>query len=215
VLTHASRLRVFAVSLSLLAGTVDAFGFISLHGLFVSFMSGNSTQLGVGLAGGPGGAGFAAALIPSFVLGVVAGTLVARAWPARRRSALLALVCLLLALAALLASRAVPHASALAMTLAMGAENVSFAGDGEVNTGVTYMTGTLVKFGQSLVAAVSGDDRFGWVFHLVLWLALVLGAALGAMLFVRLGPGGLWLAAGAALLLGLAAWRLDGKRAAS
>ncbi len=39
-----------ACALSLLAGYVDGIGFLHLGGLFVSFMSGNSTRLGVSLA---------------------------------------------------------------------------------------------------------------------------------------------------------------------
>ena len=42
---------IFIVTLaSLLAGFVDAVGFIASGGLFISFMSGNSTRLGIGLA---------------------------------------------------------------------------------------------------------------------------------------------------------------------
>jgi len=41
-----------ACALSALAGYVDAIGFLHLGGLFVSFMSGNSTRLGVSLADG-------------------------------------------------------------------------------------------------------------------------------------------------------------------
>ena len=39
-----------ACTLSALAGYIDGIGFIQLGGLFVSFMSGNSTRLGVSLA---------------------------------------------------------------------------------------------------------------------------------------------------------------------
>lgn len=42
-------LRLFAASLSFLAGFVDALGFIHLGGYFVSFMSGNSTRMAVSL----------------------------------------------------------------------------------------------------------------------------------------------------------------------
>ena len=41
-----------ACALSALAGYVDGIGFLHLGGLFVSFMSGNSTRLGVSLAEG-------------------------------------------------------------------------------------------------------------------------------------------------------------------
>src|SRR3546814_19780604 len=41
-----------AVLLAVLAGFVDAIAYISLGGFFASFMSGNTTRLGVGLATG-------------------------------------------------------------------------------------------------------------------------------------------------------------------
>ena len=41
-----------ACALSALAGYVDGIGFLHLGGLFVSFMSGNSTRMGVSLTDG-------------------------------------------------------------------------------------------------------------------------------------------------------------------
>ncbi|HWW25634.1 MAG TPA: DUF1275 family protein, partial [Caulobacter sp.] len=41
-----------AAGLSGVAGYIDAIGFLKLGGFFVSFMSGNSTRLGVGIATG-------------------------------------------------------------------------------------------------------------------------------------------------------------------
>ena len=43
------RARMLALVLAMLAGYVDAIGFIQIGGFFVSFMSGNSTRLAVGL----------------------------------------------------------------------------------------------------------------------------------------------------------------------
>ena len=91
----------------------------------------------------------------------------------------------------------------------MGAENTVFAQDGEVRLGLTYMTGALVKLGKAITATLMGGDRFGWAPHLLLWLGLVAGAALGALAFHRLGPAALWIAAAAMALLALAAARLD------
>ena len=68
-----SRRWFLAACLAALAGYVDAIGFLKLGGLFVSFMSGNSTRLAVGLAELSGIAGLALAIVAAFVGGVVAG----------------------------------------------------------------------------------------------------------------------------------------------
>jgi len=71
--------RLLAACLSSLAGFVDALAFLKLGGFFVSFMSGNSTRLGVGLAQWSTNAGIAGGLIATFVVGVFFGSL-AGAW---------------------------------------------------------------------------------------------------------------------------------------
>lgn len=47
--THDLRTQALAAALAALAGYVDASGFLSTGGYFVSFMSGNSTRLGIGV----------------------------------------------------------------------------------------------------------------------------------------------------------------------
>src|ERR1700740_842479 len=72
-----TRNIALACALSALAGYVDAIGFLHLGGLYVSFMSGNSTRMGVSLAEGQwSGAGEWPALIALFVLGAAAGSLI-------------------------------------------------------------------------------------------------------------------------------------------
>ncbi len=66
-----------ACALSALAGYVDGIGFLHLGGLFVSFMSGNSTRMGVSLAQGQWwNALEALGLIALFVTGAAAGSLI-------------------------------------------------------------------------------------------------------------------------------------------
>src|SRR3546814_10053565 len=68
---------VLALLLALVAGWVDAVGFLQLGGFFVSFMSGNSTRLGVGVGSGFWReAGLAAGLMATFVGGVAFGNLI-------------------------------------------------------------------------------------------------------------------------------------------
>jgi uncharacterized membrane protein YoaK (UPF0700 family) len=62
-----------AFCLSGLAGFVDALGFLSLGGFFVSFMSGNTTRFAIELAGRhAGGILLAVTILGLFVLGVSA-----------------------------------------------------------------------------------------------------------------------------------------------
>ena len=69
---------ILAMSLAALAGFIDATGYIHLHHLFVSFMSGNSTQAMVAAAQADGPK-FAAVgrTILLFVCGVAVGELIA------------------------------------------------------------------------------------------------------------------------------------------
>ena len=184
---------------------VDALGLLKLGGLFVSFMSGNSTRMAVGIATKPTLAWTAAGLIGAFVGGVFVGALLARMAGRWRKQAVLALVLALLTIAASLAG-SVGDGLTLLMAAAMGAENNMFQRDGEVSIGVTYMTGALVKLGQALASAVTGGPAFGWLPHLLLWLGLVAGAVAGALLFGRMDLGALWVACGWCLLL--LAWSL-------
>lgn len=201
-------LIAIAVALAALAGFVDAIAFSAL-GFFTSFMSGNSTRMGVALGGHElGDAAIAGALLLAFLAGVIAATVVAHAFVARRKVAVMALVTILLLLAASLAGPLSDRIDLLLVAAAMGAANGVFARDGEVTIGVTYMTGSLVKLGQKLAAALIGDsDRWGWLPYLALWAGFAAGAVMGAGGFIQLGMSALWVAVGgAAVLTGVVAW---------
>jgi uncharacterized membrane protein YoaK (UPF0700 family) len=204
-----SPLIAVAILLAALAGFVDALAFTSLGGFFASFMSGNTTRLGVGLGGGmPGDAAMAGSLILSFVAGVILSSIIVRARAPRSHAAVMALVTALLVLAALVATLAPGRIALLLLAAAMGAENGVFTREGEVAIGLTYMTGSLVRMGQGLANALMGDaDRFGWVRYLALWIGFAAGVVLGAEAQARWGWDALWLApiAAAALTLLVAA----------
>jgi uncharacterized membrane protein YoaK (UPF0700 family) len=74
------------------------------------------------------------------------------------------------------------------------------------------MTGTLVKPGQRIAAALLVGDRFAWVRYLLLWSGRVFGAAVGALIIHHIGLNGLWLGVGAAMLLAVLASCLDSGR---
>jgi uncharacterized membrane protein YoaK (UPF0700 family) len=195
-----------AIALSFLAGYVDALGFLSTGHFFVSFMSGNSTRMGIGLQEGRGQyALIAVGVIGLFVAGVILGSLVAGRWPRHRKAVVLCFVATLLAVAALAQWQDWTYVPTAAMILAMGAENTVFEREGEVAIGLTYMTGSLVKLGQGIAGWLRGGPRWSWVPYALLWSGLVLGAVSGAAMSQRWAAVGLWLGAGYALALALVA----------
>ncbi len=193
-----------AAGLSALAGYVDAIGFLTLGGFFVSFMSGNSTRFGVAVATGEWQlAATALGLIGLFVIGVVLGSTAARRAGEGRKSVVLGLEALLLAMGAALLSSGRPLLGMVPVVLAMGVENTVFQKGGDVRVGLTYMTGTLVRVGQRIATALHGGARWDWVPFLLLWIGLAAGGALGALVFLRLGVAALWLAAVVVAVLAL------------
>lgn len=196
------KFRTLALCFAALAGFVDAIGFLQSGGLFVSFMSGNSTRLAIGVVDAARVGLAAAGLIALFVLGVVLNVLFgARVRAIHRKVAATGMVAVLLVAAAVaqsLGGRTVPIAL---LVLAMGASNAIFQRDGDVSIGVTYMTGTLVKLGHRIAGALRGEDRTAWVPYLMLWLALVLGGIAGAAGALWSVTASLWFAAAFAFAL--------------
>jgi uncharacterized membrane protein YoaK (UPF0700 family) len=192
-----------ACALSALAGYVDGIGFLHLGGLFVSFMSGNSTRMGVSLAEGDWlPAAQAGGLIALFVVGAAAGSLIVLGRSAYCQCWLLLVEAALLAAAALCHAFGFASSAIGAIVLAMGLENAVFQIEGGAGLGLTYVTGALVKVGQLLAAALTGGPRFGWLPNLLLWAALVAGSTCGALAYFWINLAAIWFAAGFSLTLG-------------
>jgi uncharacterized membrane protein YoaK (UPF0700 family) len=197
-----SRNVALACALSALAGYVDGIGFLHLGGLFVSFMSGNSTRMGVSLGDGNWlDAAKAFGLIALFVIGAAAGSLIVLGRGANRQPWLLLVEAALLAGAALCHTFGLPNVAIAAIVLAMGLENAVFQIEGGAGLGLTYVTGALVKAGQLIAAALTGGARWGWAPNLMLWAALVTGALCGGLAYHWINLAAIWFAAGAALAL--------------
>lgn len=226
--TLSTRQHVLATGLTANAGFVDGLFFIHLGGYFVSFMSGNSTRAAADLAQGDFGGWFAAAsLIVAFVVGVMAASFAVRFGPKRFHPPA----------ESLLSEQVMPHGSAvwvayLLMLLgaiatlfqptmvvapyliasATGAINGTFTRRGEVTVGLTYMTGTLVKIGQSLASAIALNSvvylgRF--LRYLLLWAAIAIGALVGGWSYVIFGLESVWFAVVAMTVLSiLLTWRV-------
>ncbi|CAN5791341.1 YoaK family protein [soil metagenome] len=192
-----------AICLAALAGFVDALAFSSLGGFFASFMSGNTTRLGVAFATERHDeVRMAGALLLSFVSGVMIATVIARRWPRHAQTAVMIAVTLLLALAATIMDLAPNIKALLLLAVAMGAQNGLFPRDGEMSIGLTSIAGSLVRVAERLAGALMGDpDRWAWIHHLMLWLAFLCCVVSGVRSHAAFGTGALWLATGGAAML--------------
>jgi uncharacterized membrane protein YoaK (UPF0700 family) len=190
---------VLAGGMVFLAGATDVYGLSKLHDLFVSFMSGNTTSLGVAIGSGNGErAATAAALVALFVAGAAAGTVLAE-WSGQWHSVVvMAVVTILLTIAA-----ALPAASIRSIVLAMGALNAALSRIGVTSVSLTYVTGALVKFGQGLGRLVCGrgGGDWSWTVQGVMWFGLLAGAVASYIAQIRLGSDEVWVLPGLALLL--------------
>lgn len=171
------------------AGFVDAVGFIELGGYFTSFMSGNTTQLGIALAGiTPVQLVLPASLLLLFFLGSFCGAFLAMR--ATRRGGGLVLLLIIAAMLAAIGASGTGVAAELAMlplAFAMGAQNALLSPSGTVRLGATFVTGTLFNAGQDLAGALLGKvPPLRWLQHLAVWLSLLVGGLAGALAFLAL-----------------------------
>ena len=188
------RSRYLALGLSAQAGFIDALGFMSLGGYFLSFMSGNSTRFATGIFTHNlwSQAFIPLAIIALFVIGVMIGRITAHLCKNNPSANVLIAVTTKLAAAGLATALQHNFLAISLMTMAMGASNNVFLREGEVSVGVTYMTGTLVKFGQRLASYLIGDKESQWLPYLLLWTGLVIGAMTGAICYNYLGLSSIW-----------------------
>jgi uncharacterized membrane protein YoaK (UPF0700 family) len=178
------------VLLTAVAGWVDAIGFISLGGFYISFMSGNTTQLGIGLTRlDISVVRLPAILLVCFVVGAFAGALVHSLTGRWHVAATLLFEGLLLSFALVCSFI---HSSILGTTellaIAMGAQNAALRSDNGQRIGGTFVTGTVFGLGEKLAlwslgqgsGAPALQDGLGWS-------ALALGAAAGTCAFAAYG----------------------------
>ncbi len=200
------RERFMATGFAAMAGMVDAIGFLASGGFFLSFMSGNSTRLSIGLAEGAPYVFMVAALIISFIGGVIWGSLTGNGNNTsvnKRQATILAGIAALLFAAPILADFGWLLPAICMAAFCMGAENTLYERDGSVSFGLTYMTGALVKIGQGLATMLRGGPKTAWLPYLLLWAGLIGGAVIGASVFALYGIYSLWIPATLAALFAL------------
>jgi uncharacterized membrane protein YoaK (UPF0700 family) len=217
---RAKRARVrnaelLAAVLALIAGFIDAYGMIT-YGVFVSFMSGNTTQTGYQTAEGAfGPASLSALAILFFVLGSFAATLLAQFTERHARRLVYGVVAVALAaIVALTELGALPGWAAIAsISFAMGIMNNALSRVGAQAVSVAFLTGALSRLGVSLALALRRaplpDSEGPWDTHLRravllarLWLAFLVGALLSGMATPRYGA---WVLLPPALILAVLA----------
>lgn len=203
----------------------DAVG-VDQTGEFISFMSGNTTRMGIAFGSADPARGFQLLIVVSlFVLGSALGAVVSRLSGRRRATGLLVYVGTSLALAAgLPAFKILPGVpgferlhglvplaradmtlpSLVLILLAMGALNAVIESIAGVGLGLTYVTGSLAKIGRGLGNLAMGDRDLEWGILVGPLLGLVVGAAVGNALNRRFGRQTLYLPATICVSLGVA-----------
>jgi uncharacterized membrane protein YoaK (UPF0700 family) len=196
----AQRQQRLAVGLATVAGFVDAYGIIT-YGVYVSFMSGNTTQTGYEAGQGAFGAAAPSALaILFFVGGSFAGTLLAEF--AGRRARRLVFGVAAVALAAIIGFTQLGSASAgvhiATASFAMGVLNTALTRVGAQSVSLTFVTGTLSRVGANYALALRRaslpDAQGPWDTPLRraltlagVWVGFLAGAALSGAATPRFG----------------------------
>lgn len=211
-----------AMLLSSIAGMTDAIGFQET-GEFVSFMSGNTTRMGLAAAGSDWTRAERLGLvIVIFVIGNALGAVTSRLAGKLHGTVILGCTGLYLGLAAglpaipglpdLLGLENLPGFGRIAnldmtlpslvlMIIAMGGINSAVEEVEGVGLGLTYVTGALSKFGRGLGHFIMGKKGLGWTFQSAPWTGILAGAIIGAFLGMRFGRHGLWVPCLLSLLL--------------
>lgn len=204
---HRVREDLSGVLLTAVAGYVDAIGFLTLGHLFVSFMSGNSTQFAVNAVQGKwSDAALAGTIVGLFIGGAMAGRVIAIMLKQRHTPVILFFEAVLLVIA--LVNLLSGPLSVAPLTIAMGLQNAALPRTQEGKISVTYVTGSLVHFGEKFMDAVFGMvPRGEWLPYLLLWAGMFIGAGVGAFAHSRIGVMALAVPAVVLLLMAAASLR--------
>ncbi|WP_297481500.1 YoaK family protein [uncultured Photobacterium sp.] len=167
------------------AGTVDAVGFLHLkNGVFASFMSGNSTHMGMMLSyhDYPRAAIYIA-LLSIFIIGSMSGELIALSGRRFYRGVVMASVSVVLIFAIIMESYLPFLAINFILCYGMGMQNIALRLTIEKSIPLTYATGYLVNIGRLLALAIVGQgDRKRLMQYLCLWGSLISGAMNGGFI---------------------------------
>ena len=180
----------FGLLLTALAGYIDAIGFIRLSGLYTSFMSGNTTQMGVSIAHRAlDHTIMPAVLIATFLIGSTIASGLSIVTPAPWKTAVVLTYEAILVFGAFALGLQLPDLGLVSffLALAMGAQNAVLGSAQGFRAGTTFVTGALFSLGQKIAAAFTKTGPpLGWIGDAVVWLALLIGAIAGAAVYSTL-----------------------------
>ena len=197
----------FAVGIATLAGAADSIGFLQFSQLFMSFMSGNTTRFGVSVAAFEWSATTRfGSVIAVFCFGAFFGTLLA-AWAGKWRLSALLIVGAALFAVGLIApegSEAFPL-HAYPVVFALGIQNATLQDEGGRSLALTYVTGSVVRFGTGLANLVLHEPAPSFWLQAPLWGGLTAGAIIGGFLHFWFGEPAFLFPAGLSALLAVVA----------
>ncbi|WP_235011135.1 YoaK family protein [Photobacterium aquimaris] len=167
------------------AGIVDAIGFIHLkNGLFVSFMSGNTTHVAMLLSNHQYGQSISyIGVILLFVTGITVGEMIAVLQKKNYRWLVMSAVSILLCSAIFIEQITVPMATNFVLAFAMGLQNIALRITISKAMPLTFATAFLANTGRELALLLLGQgDKQLFFKQLSLWLAIFIGAIVGSNL---------------------------------
>jgi uncharacterized membrane protein YoaK (UPF0700 family) len=215
--TGEKRRDAFVITLTLVTGSVDAIGLLRLGGVFTSVMTGNMVFLGIAASERSGsialhtGVAFFAYVIGSFVGARVAGHAPddeSHLWPRTIVNALLIELVFLAVFAVwweFVGGAPSPDVSYSLLALnaaALGIQSAAVLRFGVSGLSTTYLTGTLTQF----VAGFTKKDAPVQARSGLILLALIAGAALGALFALHAPRFAPIVPLGALVIVVLGAW---------
>jgi uncharacterized membrane protein YoaK (UPF0700 family) len=209
------------------AAYVDATGYLLYSGIYLSFMSGNTTRAAV-LVGRGDWQQVAPAIgvIPTFVLGTTIGTVILGIVKKQGQAVVLLTAGIALAVVAALgvywqSSRPNDRWPGLlfVLTATMGLLNPTVRRVDRVSVGLTYVTGTLAKLGTAIGSTIINDgqsdarDQSETILVLTaVWFAFFIGAICGGIATAHYGLRCIIAPAIVLFVLGLLCWPIEAEK---
>ncbi len=169
------------------AGIVDAIGFIHLkNGLFVSFMSGNTTHVAMLLSSHQYHQSLPyIGVILLFVTGITVGEMIAVLQRKNYRWLVMSAVSILLCSAIFIEQITIPMVTNFVLAFAMGLQNIALRITINKAMPLTFATAFLANTGRELAMLLLGQgDKKVFIKQISLWLSIFIGAIVGSELMV-------------------------------